>query len=132
MSPCSGIRADGARCRAQAMRGSEFCINHHPDRAEARRRRASKGGKRGGRGRPLTELVAVKHRLMDLADAVIEGRQDRGCAAVAGQLLNTAIRALEVERKWHETDELEARLSELEGYAAHRGGGAGKGQAWRA
>ena len=91
----------------------------------ARRR----GGKRGGRGRPLTELAAVKHRLIDLADAVLEGRQDRGCAAVAGQLLNTAIRALEVERKWHETDELEAHIAELEGYAQGR---SGRGQPWRA
>jgi hypothetical protein len=47
---CSGIRADGGRCKVQAMRNSEWCINHHADRSELRRRRASKGGKRGGRG----------------------------------------------------------------------------------
>jgi len=56
MSVCSGIRVDGGRCKAQAMRNSAFCLGHDPDQAEARRRRASKGGKRGGRGRPSVEL----------------------------------------------------------------------------
>jgi hypothetical protein len=59
MALCSGIRADGDRCRAQAMRNSAYCIGHDPDQAEARRRRASKGGKRGGRGRPVAELGAL-------------------------------------------------------------------------
>lgn len=60
MAPCSGIRADGGRCRAQAMRNSEWCIGHDPNQAEARR--ASKGGKRGGRGRPTSELVRLGAR----------------------------------------------------------------------
>ena len=47
MAPCSGIRADGGRCEAQAIRDSSHCVNHHPDYAEARKRRARKGGKRG-------------------------------------------------------------------------------------
>ena len=111
------------------MRDSDYCINHDPDQAEARRRRASRGGKRGGRGRPLTELAAVKHRLIDLADAVLDGEQDRGRAAVAGQLLNTAIRALEIERKWHEIDVLEGRIAELEQIAQQR---EGRGRSWRA
>ena len=66
MSVCSGIRADGRRCQAQAMRNSEWCINHHPDRGEARRRRASKGGKRGGRGRPIAELGALRDENADI------------------------------------------------------------------
>ena len=37
-----------------------------------------------------------------------------GVAAVANQLINTRLRAVEVERKIRETDELEARLEELE------------------
>jgi hypothetical protein len=48
MSVCRrGIKADGGRCKAQAMRGSSWCLNHDPDKSEERRRRASKGGKRG-------------------------------------------------------------------------------------
>ena len=114
MSLCSGIKADGGRCRAQAMGASEWCIGHDPDQVEARRRRASKGGKRGGRGRPQAELSDVKRRLSDLVDDVLEGRKDRGDAAVAGQLLNTYIRAVGVELKVREQLEVVERLEALE------------------
>ncbi len=122
MSVCSGIKADGGRCRAQAMRSSSFCIGHDPDQAEARRRRASKGGKRGGRGRPQAELANIKARLSDLADGVIEGRQDRQDAAVVGQLLNTVIRAVSVELKAKEQLELVERLEMLEEALEQKGG----------
>ena len=114
MALCSGIKADGGRCRAQAMHGSEWCIGHDPDKAQARRLRASKGGKRGGRGRPQAELSDIKRRLSDLVNAVLEGRTDRGDAAVAGQLLNTYIRAVGVELKVREQIELVERLDALE------------------
>jgi hypothetical protein len=127
MSSCSGIRADGGRCKAQAGRNSEWCIGHDPHRAEERRRRASKGGKRGGRGRPQAELSDIKRRLSDLVDDVLEGRKDRGDAAVAGQLLNTYIRAVGVELKVREQQEIVERLEELEEGIRHRGGGFGRG-----
>ena len=114
MSLCSGIRADGGRCRAQAMRSSEWCIGHDPDQAEARRRRASKGGKRGGRGRPLTELAGLKTRLSDLADAVLAGTADRSDAAVVSQIYNTIIRAVAVELRVKEQLDLIERLESLE------------------
>ena len=114
MALCSGIKADGGRCRAQAMRNSEWCIGHHPDKAQARRLRASKGGKRGGQGRPQAELSDVKRRLSDLVNDVLEGRTDRGDAAVAGQLLNTYIRAVGVELKVREQLEVVERLEVLE------------------
>lgn len=115
MPLCSGIKADGGRCRAQAIRDSEWCFNHHPDYEQQRRQRASKGGKRGGRGRPQVELADLKARLSTLADDVLEGKVDRGDAAVAGQLLNTVIRAVSVELKVREQQDLLERLEELEG-----------------
>src|SRR5215218_6883585 len=121
MSICSGIRADGGRCKAQAMRNSAFCVGHDPDQAEARRRRASKGGKRGGRGRPQAELGDIKRRLSDLAEDVLEGRQDKGVAAVASQVLNVYLRAVSVELKVQEQRELIERLEALE-EAQSRGG----------
>ncbi len=114
MSVCSGIKADGGRCRAQAMRNSQWCIGHDPDQAEARRRRASKGGKRGGRGRPQAELAEVKSILRGLAGSVLKGTTDRQDAAVVGQLLNTVIRAVSVELKAKEQLELVERLEMLE------------------
>jgi hypothetical protein len=59
MARCAGITAAGERCKAEAMPSEQWCWNHHPDHEQARRRRASKGGKRGGRGRPIAELGAL-------------------------------------------------------------------------
>jgi len=114
MSRCAGIRTDGGRCKAEAMPEAQWCWNHHPDYEQARRRRASKGGKRGGRGRPQAELTEIKQRLSDLAEDVLEGRQDRGAAAVASQVLNVYLRAVSVELKVREQQEITERLEELE------------------
>jgi hypothetical protein len=124
MARCSGIRVDGGRCGAQAIRSSEYCVNHHPDYEDARRRRNSKGGKRGGRGRPQAELSDIKRRLSDLADDVLEGRQEKGVAAVASQVLNVYLRAISVELKVREQTEIIERLEALEASSsgASRGG----------
>jgi hypothetical protein len=114
MAGCSGIKADGGRCKAQAIAGSSWCFNHHPDYEERRRRRASRGGKRGGRGRPQAELADVKDRLRAMIDDVRNGTMDRGDAAVCGQLYNTLIRAVSVELRVKEQEELIARLEALE------------------
>jgi hypothetical protein len=123
MARCSGIRADGGRCGAQAIRSSEYCVNHHPDYEDARRRRNSKDGKRGGRGRPQVELGDIKRRLSDLADDVLEGRQDKSVAAVASQVINVYLRAISVELKAREQLEITERLERLEEDLGHNGGG---------
>ena len=114
MSVCSGIRADGGRCKAQAMRNSEWCINHHPDYEQARRRRASKGGKRGGRGRPIAELGALRDENADIRRRLLEGELLPTCAAVAIQSINTDIRAVGAAMKAREQEELVERLEEIE------------------
>jgi hypothetical protein len=114
MSVCSGIRADGGRCQAQAMRNSEWCINHHPDQAEVRRRRASKGGRRGGRGRPIAELGALRDENADIRRRLLEGELLPNVAAVAVQSLNTDIRAVGATLKAREQEELAERVEELE------------------
>jgi|SRR5215207_8560379 hypothetical protein len=114
MSVCSGIRADGGRCGAQAIRGEEHCVSHHPDYEAARRRRNSKGGKRGGRGRPRVELSNIKTQLQDLADGVLDGSVERGDASVVGQLLNIVLRAITVDLQVREQEELIGRLEDLE------------------
>jgi hypothetical protein len=85
MALCAGIKADGGRCGAQAMRNSQWCINHDPDEVEARQQRASKGCRRGGRGRPQAELAEVKGILRALVGDVLKGTTDRQDAAVVGQ-----------------------------------------------
>ena len=114
MPACGFIKASGEACKALPMKGEGWCYVHHPHYQEQRRRDGSKGGKRGGRGRPQAELTDIKARLSELADGVLEGEVDKGVAAVASQVLNVYLRAIATELKVKETTELEARLEELE------------------
>ena len=116
MAACSGIKPDGSRCKGIPTTGSDYCPAHDPHRAEARKRAASKAA----RSRPSQELPGIKTQLQELTRDVLAGELETGRAAVANQLINTRLRAIEVERKVKETDELEARIEELE-----RGGGRG-------
>ena len=61
------------------------------------------------------ELGELKKRIKDLAAGVLDGTAERGRAAVANQLYNTLIRAIEQERKMRELEELAERLEALEG-----------------
>jgi hypothetical protein len=114
MALCSGIKADGGRCKAQAIRGSAYCVGHDPEQAEARRRRASKGGRRGGRGRPVAELGALRDENADIRRRLLEGELLPNVAAVAVQSINTDIRAVGAALKAKEQEELIARLESLE------------------
>src|SRR5829696_5436922 len=114
MSLCAGIKADGGRCGAQAMRNSQWCVGHDPEQAEARQRRASKGGRRGGRGRPSVELARLGARFEELADRVLRGEVERGIGAVAGQLLGGARACVRDTVSAREQEELIARLEEIE------------------
>ncbi len=114
MGSCSGITGAGGRCKAIAISGSDYCHAHHPDRAEARRRSASKGGKRGGRGRPSTEVSELKGQLSDLYAAVLDGTTEPKVGAVAAQIANVRARLVETELKVAEAVELEERISQLE------------------
>jgi hypothetical protein len=114
MARCAFIKPGGDRCGSIAMKGYDTCYGHRPDLADERQRNASKGGKRGGRGRPQAELAGIKQRLSELADDVLEGRQDKGVAAVASQVLNVYLRAVSVELKVKEQAELLERLEALE------------------
>jgi hypothetical protein len=123
MALCSGIRADGGRCKAQAMRDSAYCIGHDPDQAEARRRRASKGGKRGGRGRPIAELGNLREENADIRRRLLEGELAPNVAAVAVQSINTDIRAVGAALKAREQEELTERLEALETAVEQKKGG---------
>src|SRR5918995_2636699 len=121
MALCSGIKADGGRCKAQAIRGSAYCVGHDPDQAEARRRRASKGGKRGGRGRPIAELGNLRDENADIRRRLLEGELLPNVAAVAVQSINTDIRAVGAALKAREQEELIERLEALEEQLESRG-----------
>lgn len=110
MAVCSGIKRDGGRCTVVVGESQEYCYQHDPANSEKRRRAASKGGK----SKPNRELADIKRRLSEMADTVLSGAVATAPYAVANQILNTQLRAIELERKVREQDELEARLEALE------------------
>ena len=114
MALCSGIKADGGRCKAQAIRGSAYCVGHDPEQAEARRRRASKGGRRGGRGRLVAELGALRDENLEIRRRLLDGELLPNVAAVAVQSINTDIRAVGAALRAKEQEELTERLEALE------------------
>jgi hypothetical protein len=123
MAKCSGITQAGTACKGIPIVGSQWCYVHDPDHAEERRRHGARGGKRGGRGRPQAELNDIKDRIRTMVQDVRDGTMDRADAAVCGQLYNTLIRAVSVELRVREQQEIEARLKELEGLLERRSGG---------
>jgi hypothetical protein len=110
MAVCAGNKRDGSRCTATVEPPQTYCWWHDPDNAEERRRAASKAGK----SRSNRDLPDVKAQLQDLTRDVLAGDLETGRAAVANQLINTRLRAIEQQRKNKETEELEARIEALE------------------
>jgi hypothetical protein len=110
MAVCAGIKRDGSRCTATVEPAQTYCWWHDPANAEARRRSASKAA----RSKPNRELVSIKALCEDLTERVLSGELETARAAVANQLINTRLRAVESERKLKETEELEARIEALE------------------
>jgi hypothetical protein len=111
MTRCSGTKRDGGQCTTIVPPPLTHCYQHDPGRAEERRLNASRAAK----ARHDPEIREIKKLLKDLYAGVLEGRVERAAAAVANQIANTRLRAIEVERRIREADELEERLDELEG-----------------
>lgn len=118
MARCAFIKGNGDRCKGDATGPHGLCWSHDPENAERRSRMASKAA----RARPNRELAKIKGLLADLTDRVLAGGDPDGeeppletaRASVANQLLNTRLRAVEVERRLKETGELQERLEALE------------------
>jgi hypothetical protein len=82
MSRCRGNKDDGSPCERIVGASQDYCYSHDPDRAEERRRNASKAG----RARHDPEVREIKRLLKDLYTGVLEGRVERAAAAVANRL----------------------------------------------
>ena len=109
-SKCAAITRGGAPCKGLVRLGNDYCPAHDPTRHEARRRAASKAGK----SKPGRELADIKDRLFTLVEDVVKGDVDKGDAAVASQLYNVLLRAISMDLKVKELEELEAKLEEME------------------
>ena len=121
MAQCAGVKVKGGRCTAPPLPGEEWCYGHHPDYADKRRRNAARSHKTRSAS---PEIARIKDKLATLADEVMGSSVDRGDAAVASQVFNVLLRAIGMELKIKEVEELEAKLEELT-EALERGGGYG-------
>jgi hypothetical protein len=121
---CTAVKRNGEPCTLPANGPQGLCWAHDPANAEKRRRGAS----RGGRAKANRELPTIKALLEDLTDQVLAGDLETSKAAVANQLINTRLRAIEVERKIREVEEIEERLAALERSIRPRS----QGGRWRA
>ena len=114
MAKCTGITQAGTACKGIPIEGSTYCYVHHPDHTEERRRHGSRGGKRGGRGRPSAELVRLQGKFEELVNQVLNGTVERADGAVAGQLLNGARACVRDGLAAREQEELLGRLEQVE------------------
>ena len=114
MAKCSAITKAGGACKGIPVGNSQWCFAHHPDHAEDLRRHGARGNKRGGRGRPSSELRRLQHRFEELAEKVLSGEIERGVGAVAGQLLNGARACVRDGLTAREQEEIVERLEALE------------------
>jgi hypothetical protein len=110
MPRCAANKPDGTPCERIVGASQSHCYAHDPAREHERKRNASRGGKARGNG----ELSDLKKRVKELAAGVLQGEVETGRAAVANQLYNTLIRAIEQERKQRELEEMAERLEALE------------------
>jgi hypothetical protein len=110
MPRCARKKGDGTPCERIVGSSQRYCYAHDPAFAEDRKRAASKAA----RSRSNPEIRQIKGRLEDLYAKVLQGVVGRQAAAVANQIANTQLRAIELERRVREHNELEGRLEELE------------------
>ena len=119
MHRCSGIKPNGGRCERIVSTEQEYCYSHDPERASERRRNASKGGK----VKANQELAQVKRDISAVIEGVLSRGIERSVGAVAFQGYNTLLKAVSVEMKVREVEELVERLEGLESALEQRKGG---------
>jgi hypothetical protein len=106
---CAGIKRSGGRCTVSVEPGHTYCHHHDPARASDRSRAASRAGK----SKPSRELQDIKRKLSELADGVLAGMVASRDAAIVSQIHNVYLRAISIEMKVKEAEELEQSISEL-------------------
>src|SRR5215216_2574774 len=101
MQSCRATKRDGLPCSLPSQGSSGLCWAHNPANAEKRRA----GQSRGGRSKPISELMALKRKLDNLGDSVLAGKVKRGDAAVAVTAYSAAAKCIEAVVKVRELEE---------------------------
>ena len=109
MNRCHGTRRNGERCTQTVEPPNAYCWHHAPERAEERRRAASRAGK----SRPSTEVRTIKEEIKGVISGVKAGEIDRNDAAVMIQGYRALKDFISLERQVRVDDELAAEIEEL-------------------
>ena len=112
---CKRVKADGNRCRANALSASEYCFFHDPSRAAERKAAQRAGGSVGKTAvlppdtldAPLGSVTGVVTLLGQTMNQVRRGEIGPRVANAVGYLAATLLRGLE-------QGDIERRLAELE------------------
>jgi hypothetical protein len=115
MNRCHGTRRNGERCTQTVEPPNAYCWHHAPERAEERRRAAS----RAGRSRPSTEVRTIKEEIKGVISGVKAGEIDRNDAAVMIQGYRALKDFIALERRIRVEDELAAEIEELKRERGH-------------
>ena len=104
MTICSGTKRNGNSCTVTVPPGERFCYNHDPDRAEERRRSASRAAtaKRSSVGRELGEVRGLIRELLGVLLADELPYKVRKELQNIVQLLQCYTRAAELEMRVEE------------------------------
>jgi hypothetical protein len=112
---CKRVKADGIRCRANALPASDYCFFHDPSRAAERKVAQRAGGSIGKTAVlppgtadvPLSSVTDVVALLGQTINEVRRGEIDPKVANAIGYLVTGLLRTLE-------QGDIERRLEELE------------------
>jgi|ERR671916_559808 hypothetical protein len=115
MNRCHGTRRNGERCTQTVEPPNAYCWHHAPERAEERRRAASRAGK----SRPSTEVRTIKEEIKGVISGVKAGEIDRNDAAVMIQGYRALKDFIALERGIRVEDELAAEIEELKRERGH-------------
>src|SRR5215211_148189 len=115
MNRCHGTRRNGERCTQTVEPPNAYCWHHAPERAEERRKAAS----RAGRSRPSTEVRTIKEEIRAVISNVKAGDLDRNDAAVMIQGYRALKDFIALERGIRVEDELAAEIEELKRERGH-------------
>ena len=128
---CTAVKANGERCKARPLAGSELCALHTPGLASAIGRRGGLGRRREPKPTPRTRPawtpppadpdvppIVLPDTPLESAEQIAQVRAAAIAAVAAGQMdprVGTALSTmLEHQRKAIETTVLERRLAAIE------------------
>lgn len=111
MPRCTATKPNGIPCERIVGASQTLCYSHDETRAKERSRAASKAASSKHKD---SELAQIKSRIREVAEGVLSGSIETGRGSVAFQGFGVLVRYIEQERKQRETEELAARVEQLE------------------